>query len=232
MILSLVFALALILVPCIEAASPIAPVSSARSQDDLDFVKRWVFKELIGIERIKVGSTRADLLNIFEPSGGLSGRTGGCFVHRKIPQVKLDVVFEPVNDGPPEFIREDFMQYSDEKIPSFTTTGLIKALAADCIVLSNEGSEIESLNRLLNNPGLHSKFPRIPLAKEAEDLMKRESTISSKERIQLNRLILEAAYPLQCPKIRGNKYYKFFARPEDRIIKISKPYLESWQILD
>jgi len=87
-----------------------------------------------------------------------------------------------------------------EFVGPFTTRDLIAAITADGIEVPKATSEIESLNNLLSGSSLRSKFPRISLSKETEDFLKRELTLNSEERKQLNRLILEAAYPLKCPK--------------------------------
>ena len=85
----------------------------------------------------------------------------------------------------------------------FTTRDLMQALVADHIDVPKAPTEIESLNKLLSGPVLHSRFPSISLPGRAASLIARESTLSSEERKELNRLILVAAYPLKCPE-RGH----------------------------
>ena len=96
-------------------------------------------------------------------------------------------------EGSSEFLLGQF-------IGQFTTRDLIEAITADGIAVPEAQSEIKSLNDVLCGISLHSKFPHISLCKEAEDFIKRESLLISEDRVKLNRLILEAAYPLKCPK--------------------------------
>ncbi|MCX6911331.1 MAG: Amuc_1100 family pilus-like protein, partial [Verrucomicrobia bacterium] len=110
----------------------------------------------------------------------------------------------------------------------FTTRGLIAAITADGIAVPTAPSEIESLNNLLIGSSLHSKFPRITKTKEVEDLIKRESTLSSKERIELNRLILEAAYALKCPKkalnIKASAFNPMLVQQKNKLMAAAKKY--------
>jgi len=81
-----------------------------------------------------------------------------------------------------------------------TPEGLIAAISAKQIPLSEAPTHIESLNRLLSEARLLSRFPNIVLPGDAADLVKREATLRSTGRIKLNRLILETAFPLACPQ--------------------------------
>ena len=91
----------------------------------------------------------------------------------------------------------------DEFKGAFTIRDLIAALTADGIEAPKAPSEIESLNTLLSGSVLHSRFPHVSIPKDAECLIERESTLNPEERMELNRFILEAAYPLRCPKKTG-----------------------------
>lgn len=91
-------ALTIVLVPCSKSGSPNTPASSASSEDDAKFVSSWLYKELKIIEKIKVGSTRADLLKVFKEAGGISTRAMQHFLHRKCPYITVYVEFEPVVD--------------------------------------------------------------------------------------------------------------------------------------
>ena len=81
-----------------------------------------------------------------------------------------------------------------------TASNLVAAIKADGVAIPKASSEVKSLNALLRGSCLRSKFPNAPLIWEANDLLKREPTLNESEREVLNRLILEAAYPKQCPK--------------------------------
>lgn len=55
---------------------------------------RWLRRILSEIQTIEVGSTRGQLLETFEPDGGLSPIPNPRFVHRRYP-IKFDVEFSP-----------------------------------------------------------------------------------------------------------------------------------------
>ena len=57
---------------------------------------KWASESLQEIETIKVGNTRADLLEIFTTEGGISTALNRKFVYRKCSYIKVDVEFEAV----------------------------------------------------------------------------------------------------------------------------------------
>lgn len=63
----------------------------AANQDHL----RWVSERAREMSTVKVGMTRYELLDVFEPNGGLSTAAQGVFRHRKCPYFKIVVEFEP-----------------------------------------------------------------------------------------------------------------------------------------
>lgn len=129
---------------------------------------------------------------------------------------------------------------------NFTTRGLIDAITAqgievpEVITEPNDPQatkEIERLNRLLSEGRrLHERFKeKIILPDEAKDLAERESSLSQDERIRLNRLILDAAFPEQCPK---NRYSPFLQRKLEAgdivpLIRMNPSWLlqEEWRLL-
>lgn len=96
----------------------------------------------------------------------------------------------------------------------FTTRALLEALAANGIQATKAALEIESLNKLLKEEGLYRKFKGITLNGKAEPLARRSATLKPTDRIKLNRLAMEAAYPATCPKHQDGhyvqKYYSSF----------------------
>ena len=66
--------------------------SSQKSQGQT----QWIAKSLKEIQKIKVGMTRADLLQVFTTEGGLSTGLNRTYVYRECPYIKVDVEFEPV----------------------------------------------------------------------------------------------------------------------------------------
>ena len=98
---------------------------------------------------------------------------------------------------------DSFKRYSEFEANEFggsiTVRGLLESLKADGITVPEATNEIESLNKLLRGNvltriGAHVFLP------ESNDLMRFLSSLSERERVRLNRLNLEAAYPLKCPK--------------------------------
>ena len=81
-----------------------------------------------------------------------------------------------------------------------TPEALAAAIAANGVSLPHASTSIESLNKLLGEAHLLLRHPNISLPRAAGDLVGREAALRSTGRIKLNRLILEAAYPLVCPQ--------------------------------
>jgi hypothetical protein len=65
---------------------------SQKSQEPTE----WIANSLKKIQRIKVGMTRADLLQVFTTEGGLSTGLNRTYVYRECLYIKVDVEFEPV----------------------------------------------------------------------------------------------------------------------------------------
>jgi hypothetical protein len=78
------------------SAAAIVPSSKSRADEHTE----WIAKSLKEIETVKVGTTRNDLLKVFQEEGGISTRTWRRYVYRECPYIKVDVEFEPV--GEPE----------------------------------------------------------------------------------------------------------------------------------
>jgi hypothetical protein len=62
---------------------------------------------LVRIRTIQVGSTRADLLKLFHPSGGISTRYRQRFDYRDSFMIHVDVDFEVIPGGPPSTSDQD-----------------------------------------------------------------------------------------------------------------------------
>jgi len=77
---------------------------------------------------------------------------------------------------------------------------ILGGIVARGITVPNAPTAMESLNKLLSGDSLYNRFSNIPLPKDAEGLVSRASSLNKIERIKLNRLILQAAFPNECPK--------------------------------
>lgn len=58
---------------------------------------QWIADSLREIQTLGPGTTRADLLKIFQEEGGLSTRTERRFAYRDCPYIKVDLKFEPAD---------------------------------------------------------------------------------------------------------------------------------------
>jgi len=105
-----------------------------------------------------------------------------------------------------EFIANDLplgMENLD-KLPSFA---LLSAIEKAGIPMPNKDKvrgDLNKLNHILKMKNLHNKFPKLRLPTKTTNLLKREK-LSKNDLIQLNRLVLETAFPNQCPNIPKNR---------------------------
>jgi len=63
-----------------------------RTEED-SRIYRWLLGRLREVEAIKVGMSRADLLKVFMPDGGLQRIPAGCYVLRSCDLIKVEVEF-------------------------------------------------------------------------------------------------------------------------------------------
>jgi hypothetical protein len=75
-----------------------APLGSPRATEPRQATvhTEWIARSLEEMKTIKVGSTRAELLNVFREEGGLSTALRRTFVYRDCFMIKVDVEFEAV----------------------------------------------------------------------------------------------------------------------------------------
>ena len=89
-ILGAFFGVALIL----GLAAVVSPRTALQTEPESHV--QWVAKSLARMQTIKVGMSRADLLEVFMAEGGLSTPLRRTFVYRDCPQFKVDVEFTAV----------------------------------------------------------------------------------------------------------------------------------------
>jgi hypothetical protein len=164
--------------------------------------------------------------------GGLYRDAIGKFVHLKFPRGRL-AQFPPGSLGSSsmfserEFGKEDVNMKGDAsgehvehiewryynriaKNGRSTPRSLIDAITAQGVEVPQAITEIERLNQLLSNGNLLDQFKEITLSEEAAWMVRRNLPGQlDEERIRLNRLILEAAFPKLCPR---NRYIRFLGR--------------------
>jgi len=93
---------------------------------------------------------------------------------------------------------------ADQFNAELTACRLLAAIAADGIVVPDASTDIESLNKLLCAGSFYQRYPRISLSREAQILIIRLPGKKEDELKRLNRWVLEAAYPLLCPKLQDS----------------------------
>ena len=90
----------IVIAACALASTAFAlPDTSARVGAEAGarpYLENWVLKSLGEMKKVKAGTTRAELLKVFEEEGGLSNRRQRTYVYRECRYFKVDVKFEPV----------------------------------------------------------------------------------------------------------------------------------------
>jgi hypothetical protein len=81
---------------CLVALTAYAQKAPARSPIDLEHTK-WIDNALRSMQRVKLGSTRFELLKVFTTEGGLSNASQRTYVYRHCPYIKVDVKFAASN---------------------------------------------------------------------------------------------------------------------------------------
>ncbi|MES2462272.1 MAG: hypothetical protein V4671_16925 [Armatimonadota bacterium] len=71
--------------------------SSAIQREAARQRETWIRKAAAEIGTIRPGMTRADLLRICKPEGGLSTQTQGQYVYRDCSLIMVEVFFQPVS---------------------------------------------------------------------------------------------------------------------------------------
>lgn len=78
------------------AVALIASAQSFRDSRKSEEHTKWVSDSLREMQMIKVGKTRADLLEVFTTEGGISNALHRTYVYSKCQYIKVDVEFEVV----------------------------------------------------------------------------------------------------------------------------------------
>lgn len=105
--LSFFWAIALLLMPSLSIGNEEDPLTIANGSPKPPFdpaLKVEMSRKVTdAIQSIKVGTTRATLLKLFEAEGGLFSSTGGRYLYRGCPYIRLDIQFqyEKDKDGRP-----------------------------------------------------------------------------------------------------------------------------------
>jgi hypothetical protein len=89
--------LALVIVMFVAGLNVSAQTQEYSSHPQFDSAHTdWVTSVLRSIQTIKVGMTRADLMEIFTTEGGVSSPSWRTYVYRQCPYIKVDVKFAAV----------------------------------------------------------------------------------------------------------------------------------------
>lgn len=106
-----------------------------------------------------------------------------------------------------EFIAND-LPVGMENLDKFPSAALLSAIEKAGITTHNKDKvrgDLYQLNCILKIKNLHHKFPKLKLPPEATNLIKHEK-LSKKELIQLNRMVLETAFPINALKFPKTSY--------------------------
>ncbi len=95
--------------------------------------------------------------------------------------------------GSPEFSGDEFLDTAP-------ASALMEAVKRSGVSAPEGDDDVARLNNLLKTRELRNNFPDLKLPAQADDLIKRAAELTEKERMGLNRLVLEEAYPEQCPR--------------------------------
>lgn len=96
----------LILMAFVLVASSASLAQSQNSESHTE----WITRSLKQMKSVKVGMSRAELLQVFKEEGGLSTRFWRRYVYRDCPYIKVDVEFEPVE------AKADTHEYATDKL--------------------------------------------------------------------------------------------------------------------
>lgn len=98
-------------------------------------------------------------------------------------------------------------EFKDAKPTMLSTEALLDAIEQAGLPMPDKfkyRGDFNKLDYFLKMKNLHTKFPKLKLPPEAVKLTQ-QKTLNKSERMKLNRLVLEAAFPHQCPKIPKNR---------------------------
>ena len=89
--------LATIVVMCVVAINTLAqaPQRPIQAAPDSEHTK-WLADAMLSIQTIKIGMTRADLLELFTTEGGISSPSRRTYVYKGCRYIKVDVKFAAV----------------------------------------------------------------------------------------------------------------------------------------
>ncbi|MBF0387859.1 MAG: hypothetical protein HQL20_08395 [Candidatus Omnitrophica bacterium] len=123
---------------------------------------------------------------------------GGCAVKDKLytpseAEKKLVAFCQKENSSYNTFLASEFKS-------SFSISDLTRALKSSGIKIPEGKQDLAAINDLLNGPELKRRFPRLKLPQEAAILKDSKKPLAKEELRRLNRLIMETAFPDECPR--------------------------------
>ena len=99
-----------------------------------------------------------------------------------------------------------YLFFESEFKGEFTTDKLISGITGRGILVPSASTHITSLNKLLRGKAFYWRFSGIDMSWEVKDLIRRLASLHENEYIKLNRLVLEEAFPRECPKSPKEEY--------------------------
>jgi len=166
----------------------------------------------------KANTLKEILTNLDKTNIDIDDKLNIYHAYNLILNLRLD--FEDLKNGSFEFQKD---KSTPKKI-----LALIQALQTRGIVVPEGGTSIERLNQLLKSKDLYKHNSMSERSAEINELIVRleNSTLHDSEMIRLNRLLIDANYPLETPKIlknnrwafnKMNAYFKSILDPEEAI---------------
>ena len=169
-------------------------------------IQKKTLKQIADVLMIKVSDlkkgTNAEFLKEEKEEKGFtySGGSKLIVLEKNLPYI---VEHLTLKNNSYRFLIEEFK----DPDPPFSTEALLEEIEQAGLPMPDKTKFRGDLNKLeyfLNMKNLHTKFPKLKIPSEANSLIQ-QKTLNKTERWKLNRLILEAAFPVQCPKIHKNR---------------------------
>ena len=117
-------------------------------------------------------------------------------------------IWATITISPAMFFKDQFQ----DRLPPFA---LLSDLRSSGISIPEGRNDIDKLNALLRQQGLRHELPSHTLPRAANELVKKEATLSEAALMKLNRYALEAAF-MACPATLTNRKSVPWEKVEDR----------------
>ena len=149
---------------------------------------------------IRKGTDAEDVKEAKKYSYRYSGGSTFQVLEKNLPFVIKELLLK---NNSYKFLPEEFQ----EAKPQLSTEDLVEAIKKAGLPMPDKTrfrGDFNKINYFLRMKNLYTNFPKLKLPPEATSLLQNKK-ISANDVIKLNRIILETAFPNQCPKIPKNR---------------------------